>query len=346
MSRSNRIKESFVRSTVSLERDWSNPYGRSSSKVCRLQNVRTKLGEKEYRKDMVNLVSISLPHVPKSARIPRSNAKVFPLQHNVLTYSKAFSESLFTEYKECLKIAAEELDADVICINELGMPLRADGAVRTQARQFAKKLANKHNCLIIGGSNHDVGNFMNIGYMIYPGTDSDNGKEYIEFYKNISAVQVNEKIFTPSDRVILTTSAFGLGISFVICLEMVDYATSSLIAGKRDVVALLLVPTYVLGEFGVMGRVAECLSQVIGGVLMSNCYTNEDNPSSKLIINGREPAGGASRVVRQTKSGDSKVILRTIDVKNLKNGKVEANKNMSKELRCLYSIGPAGLDFR
>lgn len=345
-SRSTRLGESFERSTVKLQKDWSNPHGLSSAKVCKLQNIETKLGASEYRKDTVHLVSISLPAIPRDARKPKGNGENFPLEHKVMSYTRTFSDALFNEYKECLDIAVNELKADIICINELGMPLRADGRVRTEARVYAKKIADKHNCLIIGGSNHDVTNYLNIGYLIYPGRDLHHGKEFLEFYKNISAVQVSERIFTPSDRIILTTSAFGLGISFVICLELVDYATSALIAAKRETVDLLIVPTYVGAEFGIMAKVAQGLSQVIGGVLLTNCYSNRDNPSSKLILNGNEFIRADEDKECYSSSIRSKVVLRRIDVRKLKSNKVESNKNLPDELKCLYSLDPAGLDIR
>ncbi len=294
-------------------------------------------------KDVVHVVSISLPSVPKAERKPKNNNKAIPFEHNVLSYTKTFSDSLFAEYKECLDIAVNDLKANIICINELGMPLRGDGQARAEARTYAKKIADKHDCLIIGGSHHDTTNYLNIGYLIYPGQDLDEGKGYLEFYKNISAVQVSEKIFTPSDRVILTTSAFGLGISFVICLELVDYATAALIAARRQTVDLLLVPTYVGAEFGVMGTVAQYLSQVIGGVLLTNCFSHKDNPSSKLFLNGEEFVRKSKDKELYSHSSKSRVVLRRINVKDLEKNKIESNKNLPPELKCLYSLDPAGL---
>ncbi len=344
MKNSNRLNASYERITVKLgRREWSNPYGQSSAKVGKLLTIRTKLDGEAFRKDSLRIASVSLPKLPVSHDTVLWNEKNFPFRHDIVAYSNPLCDSLLSEYKECLDIAAKKFKADIICINELGMPMSVEGTVRKDALDYAKSIAEAHNCLIVGGSNHDRENYMNTGYLIYPGIDEEYERPYIEFYKNISAVQVGERIFTPSDRIILSTNAFGLGIAVVICLEMVDYATSALLVAKRDTVSLLLVPTYVVGEFGVMEKVAKCLSQVIGGVLLTNCFAHKHRTSSELIINGKEYERGSERF---SASEHSRVLLRTIDVKSLRNGKVEAHKHLPEELKCLYNIDQAGLSMR
>ena len=246
-----------------------NPFVKSSSKVCKLLRIDTPLSDETP--ETINIVSVSLPPIPKGEIRPKNNSKDFPHEHIIYQYSKEFSISLFDQFKKSLVYATEELKANVIVINELGMPLNIKGTVRKEAIKFAKKIANKHNCLIIAGSNHSKDNYLNVGYIFFPGIDKRSEKDHIEFYKNISAFQTAhpEKIFTPSERIIYFTQAFGLGFSFLICLEVADFSSTSSIVDNKKFVDVLIVPTY-LENYGTMGKVSKKLSEALGGVLLTN----------------------------------------------------------------------------
>ena len=235
--------------------------------------------------EYINIVSISLPEIPEEQTVYiTTTEKNYPHEHRILGYKTQFKKLLHREFRETLNYAVQEFKADVICINELGMPLNKNGVADQKAINFARKIANENDCLIVAGTNHTKNGFLNVGYVFYPGLDRD-GNDYKCFYKHISAVQVNERLFTPSERIIPYTRAFGLGFSFLICLEIADFSSTATIVKMKDIIDFLIVPSY-LEDYGTMAKVAKKISEPLGGVLLNNCFLNEDQAKSILYLNG------------------------------------------------------------
>jgi len=324
-----------VRSTL-LKNTEVSPFCRSSEKICAVDPFHTPLAYKKV--DQLNLVSISLPVIPlEKFKECTNHLDENPLQLKVFTYDKATCLLLSDHFEKAITKAINEYDAHIICINELGMPLNEEGKVRQESIDFAKKMAQDNDCLIIAGSNHNSDSFLNSGYCFYPNDDKVI-EEYKIFYKNISAVQENERIFIPPKRLIPYTRAFGIGISFIICLELVDFSSVSRIAQHRNSIDLLMVPTY-LQDYGTMAKVAKNLSQAVGGVLLNNYYDNSrsDPPISRFYNHGIEEKNKAridSFIDSQTKITCRKLDLRQFNIEKIDNG-----LNMSHEIKYLYGLG-------
>lgn len=333
------IKKSFLSKC-------KNPYSYSFTKICELKKFQSNL-EFEERKD-INIVSISLPPIPIEEFIPivpesRIGAEHLsenenPLSLKVFGYRKEISEQQLSLFKESIKFAVEEYDADIICLNELGMPLNGKGEPRKKALRFAKKVANSYKCLIVAGSSHSKSKYVNSGFCFYP-TINESEKGYIEFYKNISATQESEKIYTPPKRIIFRTKAFNIGISFMICLELVDYSSSAQIAKNHEFIDLLIVPTY-LADYGIMYKVAQSVSNAMGGVLLINHFDNSrrDPPVSRFYLCGKE----YEKTMENSKLISNKVqlIKRTINVSEFNKMKQKSVNNIDDNIRCLYGIAP------
>jgi len=331
----NEVKDILIEPTPNFK--GFNPYIKGSEKITKLVPFKTELSNSEFELENINLVSISLPEIQSQDLRLIENGDPFPLNHCIADYSSDYRKLLYSEFKNAIDYAIDKYKANIICINELGMPTNKNGTGNNRAIQYARKIANKHKCLIIAGSNHSTAGYFNVGYIFYPGLDRE-GNDYRYFLKNITAFQIGEKLFTPSERKIYHTKAFGLGISFLICLEIADYSSSASIAKNKDHIDLLLVPSY-LRKYGPMENIAEKVSEACGGVLLNNCFVNmQDFPSSRLYLYG-EAASDKDQVSQKVLPGNkTKVVLRRINVKDFKKRKADKIQNLSRELCYLYDI--------
>ncbi|WP_299111461.1 hypothetical protein [uncultured Winogradskyella sp.] len=333
MSKSNKVKNGFFKTQV--DRFGQNPYIKASEEVVKLVPFKTDLSKVTV--ENLNLVSISLPYIESEDFDLKSNDLDYPLNHVIVKYSNSYRKNLLKQFKKALLYAVEKYKANVICINELGMPTNINGIENKNAINFAKKIANEHNCLIIAGSNHTTEGYFNVGYVFYPGLDND-GNTHRAFLKNIGAFQIGEKLFTPSERLIFHTKAFGLGFSFMICLEIADFSSSSTIVHNKENTDILIVPTY-LTSYGPIAKVAKTLSEACGGVLLNNCYKSNDVPYSILYENGKLPSSRNSKMRKEVVLDDNtKIVLRRINVEDFVNRKEYKIENLSKETRFLFGV--------
>lgn len=336
----NSIEEGFLKTVNDIrgaKGKITNPYIEGSQKVVKLKPFKTELENIKLKK--LNLVSISLPYIAKKDIVYKENGKGYPLNHKIVQYKKDYKKELLEQFKKSILYAVEEYNANVICINELGMPTNNGGTGHNTAIRFAKKIANEYKCLIVAGSNHSTNGFFNVGYIFYPGLN-EKDEPYKHYLKNIGAFQIGEKLFTPSDRIIPYTKAFGLGFSFMICLELADFSSSSTIVHSKENTDLLLVPTY-LSTWGPMEKVAKKLSEACGGVLLNNCYQHYDLPSSRLYLNGDLPSmSGDDLEHREDHTIDkvTKIVLRKINLKKFIKKKTEKTSNLSDELCFLFGV--------
>lgn len=316
-----------------------NPFSRGAQKICTsIIEVPTPL-RKEERKH-IRLVSISLNKLERNIHA-FSNDLDFPYQHIVGEFDQDGRNLLLDHFKQGINHAVNKFKADIICINELGMPVDQNGDVSLEAIEFAKDIANRHNCLIIAGTMHCRHTFLNKGYIFYP-KEGDNPKdEYFKYYKNVSATGAGEFIYTPSERKLFRTQAFGIGIAALICLEIADYSSVAVLAQSKEVIDLVIVPCY-LDEYGPMGKAARNLSIPVGGVLLNNCYSTSHNPDSQLFLNGEEGFACSKTHLIESKIGSSKyqslVGLRKITVKKFKAEKREIGLKLPDHINLLYGI--------
>jgi hypothetical protein len=328
-----KIQQKAKKTTDFIREDTiKNPYILSAKKICQKKEFITELKYKIL--PVINIVSISIKKPDVSDFIPHDNGLKFPHQNIVYTYSKKYSQFILSEFKASLLKAVKDMKANIICVNELGMPLNKQGKMSTTAINFAKKIANDYKCLIFAGSIHTKESYLNQGFIFYPSIDQVSQEPYLTYFKNISAVQVEEKLYTPADRKIFMTKAFGVGISTLICLELVDYSSAVTVATSDFDVDILLVPTF-LDTYGVMEKVAKNLSYPVGAVILTNYYDGNKIEPSKMYLNGEQ---NDVVVTKYTSTKKTKLILRKINVKDLHKEKTMAKLHPSPELHTLYGM--------
>ncbi len=305
----------------------ANPFSYTANKISTIIEIKTSL--KDKKKSTVNLVSISLPKL-KSQLVRNVNKLPFPEDLEVYFYDASACAILLEQFKKALTFAVNKYKANIICINELGMPQNPDGTENEEAIKYAKNIANENECLIIAGSMHCKDSYLNRGYIFFPGPEESSSVDYIKYYKHISAVEENEKIYIPSQRIIYYTKAFGLGIAALICLEIVDYSSVVQLVQRKDKIDLLLVPTY-LQEYQGMGKVARNISNPLGGVLLNNCYEPGEEPN-KLFVHGEAKPEKQRKIIDST----TLVTLRQINVKQFLDDK--NTRTLEMEIIKLYGI--------
>lgn len=316
-----------------------NPYYEGAKKICQLAYLETELSN--IFLDEITVCNISLSGINEGDGTYAVNELEFPLQNKVIKYTKEKYIKLLDQFKRSITYAANEMNAKIICVNEMGMPFNTNGVVSKEAIRFAKGIAEEKECLIIAGSNHNVKNFTNSGYVFFPKKGkvallNDKELDYLEFYKNISAFKVDEQVASPPSRIVYYTEAFGLGISFVICLEIVDYSTSAQIASKHQTVDMVLVPSYVKEQFGPMHKVAKRLSSVIGYVSLNNQYSGKGEAKSRVFRLG-SIVSDDNLLIKKLDCG-SILSSWTIERRNLRVDKNESRSKLSKELSCLFGV--------
>ena len=305
-----------------------NPFIQGASKVCVIDVLKTSLEDEKL--STINFVSISLPKLHDS--YVEGNNKSEPLIHTIYRYKENFRNEILTEYKEALLHAVKTLKGNIISFNELGMPLNEKGVADTKALNYTQNLATKYNCLIIAGTNHTKNGFLNVGYIFYPLVEK--GDKYKTFFKNISAFKAYELIFTPSERKILYTEAFGLGLTFLICLDVVDFSNASRITANYIDIDFLIVPTY-LSTYGPIEKVSSKISEAIGGVLLTNRFTSISSPHSRMYLFGKNMDESSQPKITYTKSKKTLITLRKINIENFK--KEKKKSKLSDNLEYLFN---------
>lgn len=181
------------------------------------------------------------------------------------------SERCLAAFREALTYAVDELNANVVCVNELGLPSR-DMQPLAAAQAFARSLSDQRKVLIIAGSGHDSRTYFNTGYIFHPGGPASGWA----FHKSISATSTGELIAAPSERRIATVETFGFRIATMICLDVADYATFASLVAVADRVPIVLVPCYT-HWFEKMAQIARVASRALPGIV---ALVNADLPNA------------------------------------------------------------------
>lgn len=237
-------KTKFFEDLEEEDKKFTNPFSYGSEKIHLRERI--FIDELAEPKRIVKIATISLPPVEESNKIFAKSASgsrlEYPLNRTIYKYSEKYSNLLFEQFKKGIRQAAKTFQADIICINELGMPLNEKGEAREDAIKFAKEIAEIYKCLIVAGTNHSSKTYLNTGYLFYPGKDEKNNP-FRKFYKHISAhyTSPEEIIFTPSQRRIFYANVFGVNVAFLICLELADFSCASAVVKSRQEIDLLIV---------------------------------------------------------------------------------------------------------
>lgn len=231
-----------------LENRLPNPFSTLVEKLCK---VIPYYSDRRHQPegDNVRFALISMPAISfdlwegTSLRGKALPAGVLPsaCERALTDFRGDAPQRMFMAFEEALRVALEDLHANVVCVSELGLPSKGVRPM-SAAKSLAFEMSQKHGALIIAGTGHDQRTLCNTGYVFHPGCSKDG----LSFHKAISAVskRVGEKICVPSERRIPLIKMFGLKIASMICLDIADYASIASVIRVADGVDVILVPCY------------------------------------------------------------------------------------------------------
>ncbi len=259
----------------------------SSSQYIEIQSLPKKGNNK------VTIALISLPRLKiklKKYQTVESNKLRNvdnAIDRELVSYTKKQSNELLSAFKQSIKYAITKYHANILCINELGLPLNVSSKknrVWQIAIDYAKQMAEDNTCLIFAGSAHDHATYLNTAHMFYPGCD----KYGVSYHKQVSAHHEHELISVSPKRKSIHTIAFGLKIGFLTCLDIADYSAVTPLVKLDHKLDILLVPTYTT-FVDTLIKAAHIICQAICGYVgfINYNFKNSDNLPSRLFRFGR-----------------------------------------------------------
>lgn len=165
------------------------------------------------------------------------------------------------EYQTALAAALEEYDADIVVVNELGIPITLDHPPMDFFTKL-KDLANGKPAVIFAGSFHDARTQYNTGYIFTP--DPDFG--VIPFHKRMCAEGASERISVVATRQHTVVKAFGLTMGVLICLDLLHHSSVAHLMRVDPRVDLLLVPAH-SKSLDLLEKTASAVSKVMPGAV-------------------------------------------------------------------------------
>lgn len=242
-----------------------NPLAILAPSLCKAKNLRGLKGKLAPTDGVVRIAFVSMPAfpykiVPFKGKCPTGVEKDDVLR-TLAARADSVSEEMLNAFEEALKVALETMNANVVCVSELGFPNRKMQPM-AKARQIAHKMSEKHDALIIAGTTHDSRTCYNTGFVFHPG-GPDAGWP---FHKANSAITMEERIAAPSTRHIPVMKTFELKIATMICLDVADFASLASVVRAGEEVSVVLVPCYTK-NFEKMRDVALMASAALPGVV-------------------------------------------------------------------------------
>jgi hypothetical protein len=174
--------------------------------------------------------------------------------------------------------------------------------------------------------------FYNTGHIYYPGCPIQG----IQFYKQINATHAKELVSVPSKRAAITFKAFGIHVSVVICLDLLDFSSIARIVqqGETD---LLLVPAYIDNIKHMMSSAQIISKALIGTVAVVNRY--ETKRSCLVYRYGEEVPSGEFQRHNFHPSGEINVL--EINVDDCRERKFSGKGHWDSNIASLFGLDPA-----
>jgi len=245
--------------------------------------------------------------------------------------SRSSERVLRQRYLDGLRVALEDLQAQIVLVNELGFPaLKMSPRVATLRE--TKRLADRHQALIIAGSCHDHRTLYNTCSIFYPGSPPL-GSAY---HKQVSALQAREIVSIPTVRETRVIRAFGLWIAVLICLDIADFSAVSAVVNCSDRADLLLVPCY-SKKMETLTEIARATSRAMGQVALCNYYTDSDEVSNRSMT--RFGKDIRPRKVMNLNNDDGEVALYEFDPASIENQKLDRRKTADARERMEWLFG-------
>lgn len=345
----NDLRKPFDKIKNDLANIQPNPFCKNYNKISQSKYINLSELDMVAFPDMeeLNVVLISLPsidlknhkeiHATKDNKSIRGFSKEIT-QRKLCKYSIKFGEYLFECYQTAVNYAINELKANIVCINELGLPINKTGnSACKEAIDFSKKMAQENNCVIIAGSVHDPRSHLNTTYIFCP-------RKVMQYYKQVSATTEGEFITVPPERETLTISVFGISISILLCLDLADYSSVvSAIRGQDYSPHLLFVPSY-SKFYESLERLSTTISGALsGGVALTNFF-HANKPSHFLHMYGSEipQTTDVTTLFPDEKSPEFSVSLFKLNSRKLDSFK-KGQKGLDKSMGWLFGLNEAKL---
>jgi predicted amidohydrolase len=278
------------RRTPGLLRDVRrNPFAKLTEKISVVRKL--DLGPlAENGKAEVRVALASLPRLPRErveefSKLPRrlrsrKNIDRKACTRSIVCHDQEVRSTLTTWFCEAVRVAVDDLRADVVCLNELAMPAHwRPVAEASRCAQEASERGEGH--LVIGGTYHDRRTFYNSACLYFPGRDPSRAW----YHKQVSAQALwpdPELISVPSRRGALLMRAFGLNILLLVCLDLADFTAVASVVRLSAKADLLLVPTYA-GPSEQLRDVSRVVSQGMPGVVGLANYEHREFPAGSAI---------------------------------------------------------------
>lgn len=322
-----------------------NPFSHIHLKISDVQVIEIRsLPEKNGHGDII-IAYISLPSVISNTieyEVEKTNITTHidkeANTRNLIYYGEEESDVLLKAFKKSIIYAIEKCKANIICINELGLPLKILNTdtrmsqARLDALAFAKDKADTHKCLIFAGTTHDHRTFLNTAHIFYPGC-----QEYgICFHKQVSACDTTELISISPIRKSLILKAFGLRIGFLICLDIGDYSSVTPLVKLRDRIDILIIPTF-SRKFEPLGDVAHFVCKAITGYAALINYYDKGTAGSHLYKFDEESTLELEKH-KPEEDSNFEVNLHRLNLEELKNEKAQNTNKISPKIKWFFGL--------
>lgn len=348
MADSEYLKKKYPQAVKAIDRTGEkidNPFSFNFNKICSASSFHIKSLYKKKNRKFINLALISMPQIDDDY-VPINyttleqkwiDEDIESCKRQLAGYSQSFAGKYSRIFQTNIEKAIEDFKADIICINELGMPLQQNLFPSKVAKDFANQQANTNKCLIIAGTAHNRKTSYNTAYLFYP-----NGPKYGKWYhKQVSAQKLKphaELIGIPPNRKVIFTNIFGIKISFLICLDLVDYSSVAAVVKLTDAHLVLILCHSEWIE--PLNKVAIHLSEAIrGGVAIVNYYHGEVDPSTRLYMYGNKNPIKPTRYSKTNENG-SGIDVYKINVKELAEKKISLHPSLNTNIKHLYGMHP------
>lgn len=168
--------------------------------------------------DCLTIAALSLDLSKKRDFLPASNNKGY--EPNKMRLEETAEQCCKTVEKALSDISKSDYTPDVLIVNELSYPSldespRLQSNLRRKINRVFSKFAEKHSCLIVGGSYVDK-NFYNVSPVFGP-----NGVKLKDHARQINPVSA-PKVRTPSSNKIFTYPFKTQKLSIAICRDTFD----------------------------------------------------------------------------------------------------------------------------
>jgi hypothetical protein len=315
-----------------------NPFSRFVDRLCTVHLHHPRPPELLRQRSTVKVALVSMPPSLYTTDPPFSVLRVKKKQpdlepeawtRSLVGFNDDVAAARLDAFREAVTAALTAMDANVVCVSELGFPTSPSRRPSDAAIDFAHDMSERHRALVIAGSAHDSRMLYNTGFLFYPGCR----KKVLTFHKALSARAAKEKVSVPSWREVLAVEIFGLRIAALICLDIADYPSVASVVRVSDRIDMILAPCYTK-KFEKMAAVARAASQALPGtVALANAQVVDgDAPECRIFEFGK---GRAPAEMHRLGSG-AVISMLHVDVEKFKQRQIQEKISSDGDMAWLF----------